>query len=180
MLFRSLAWWWFTRGDAAQRQQATPIATAAPKPAAPPASANTPKVAATITLPPAASAVAITATPSNSGGNETILSVLPARAPRASSNAASAAAATRVLDTPLPRSPAIDAAAPRVADATAGALAKPAPALSADPRVRCGERNFFSMLICLKRECQNPALSAHAECAKLREQEAAQSSSNER
>jgi len=50
----------------------------------------------------------------------------------------------------------------------------------ADPRARCGERNFLSMLVCLKRECQNAAVSAHPECVKLREQEATQSSSGER
>jgi hypothetical protein len=28
------------------------------------------------------------------------------------------------------------------------------------------------MLVCVKRECADPAVSAHAECVKLREQEA--------
>ena len=50
----------------------------------------------------------------------------------------------------------------------------------ADPRARCGERNFFSLLLCMKRECQNPAVSAHAECVKLREQESGLTSSGER
>jgi hypothetical protein len=36
------------------------------------------------------------------------------------------------------------------------------------------------MLLCVKRECQNPAVSVHAECVKLREQEAAQISGSDR
>jgi hypothetical protein len=67
-----------------------------------------------------------------------------------------------------------------VADATAGRAVKPAATDIADPIARCGERNFFSKLLCLKRECQNPVFSAHAECVKLREQEAANPSSAER
>jgi hypothetical protein len=132
----------------------------------------------------AASAPATVARPSDSGGNETILSVLPARAQRGPARAASAptpVTAARNPDTPPPRSAPIDAAAPRVADATAGRTPKPvAAAESTDPRARCGERNFFSMLVCLKRECQNPALSAHAECVKLREQEASHRSGENR
>jgi hypothetical protein len=86
----------------------------------------------------------------------------------------------RNLDTPLLRSAPLEPAAPRVADATAGRTIKPVTVESNDPRARCGERNFFSMLLCLKRECQNPAVSAHAECVKLREQEAANISGSER
>jgi hypothetical protein len=113
--------------------------------------------------------------------------VLPARAPRVPGNAASAAvlaapasAPARVVDAPLPRSAPLDPAAPRVADATAGRSVKPVGAEPADPRARCGERNFFSLLLCMKRECQSAAVSAHPECVKLREQESAQSSGSER
>jgi hypothetical protein len=45
---------------------------------------------------------------------------------------------------------------------------------SAGPRARCGDRNFLSMLICMKRECELPALQSHPECVKMREQEATQ------
>jgi serine/threonine protein kinase len=171
-----LAWWWYTRGDAPVRTEPAPVAKAAP--AAPAAAASAvvvpaPRIAAS-------APVAAATRPVDSSSNETILSVLPARGPRGPANAASAATpvtAVRSPDVPPPRSAPLDPAAPRVADATAGRSPKAVAAVeSADPRVRCGERNFFSMLVCLKRECQNPALSAHAECVKLREQEATPSS----
>ncbi len=178
----ALAWWWYTRGDAPSRGEPAAVAKTVPAPS------TTGAIAASAVVAPApivaASAPATVARPNDSGGNETILSVLPARGPRALANAASAATpvtAVRSPDTPPPRSAPIDAAAPRVADATAGRAAKPvAAADSTDPRVRCGERNFFSMLVCLKRECQNPALSAHAECVKLREQETSHGSGADR
>jgi serine/threonine protein kinase len=143
MVLNVLAWWWFTRGDAPARvsQAAVPaLATAAA---------------------PAASAAA-TAVPAADEPNETILSVLPARVPRAVPPAASSPLLTpasspgRGLEAALPR------------------------AVSLDPRVRCGERSFLSMLVCLKRECADPAVSAHAECVKLREQEAGPGSRSER
>jgi hypothetical protein len=67
-----------------------------------------------------------------------------------------------------------------VADATGGRVPAKAPAIvePIDPRMRCGDRNFLSMLVCLKRECADPAVSAHAECVTLRQQEA--QSRNER
>ncbi len=113
-----LAWWWYTRGDAPARGAPAPLAKTAPAASAAAASAvvaPAPSVAA--------SAPATVARPSDSGGNETILSVLPARAQRGPARAASAATpvtAARNPDTPPPRSAPIDAAAPRVADATAG------------------------------------------------------------
>jgi len=183
-----LAWWWYTRGDAPTRVGPATVAVATPSPSAklaPVASA----VTSTAPINAAASAPAAAARPVDGGGNETILSVLPARAPRPPGNAASTAALAgpapapalaRGLETPPPRGAALDPAAPRVADATAGRTLKPAAADPADPRARCGERNFLSMLVCLKRECQNAAVSAHPECVKLREQEATQSSSGER
>jgi serine/threonine protein kinase len=175
-----LAWWWFTRGDAPAADAAArapaaqaapkPTTTAAPAPTAPAASA----AAATAAPPPSAAA---TPEPRTAEPAETILSVLPARprAPAASAPAAAAASApARTLDAPpLPRSGPIEGATPRVADATAGkGAAKPTVAEPIDPRARCGQRNFLSMLVCLKRECSDPAVSAHAECVKLREQEA--------
>jgi hypothetical protein len=158
-----LAWWWFLRDSAPGKPPLTTAVVTAP--AAAPAKP--------------ASAAIITAAPAETGSNETILSVLPARVPRVPSVAAAAASA-RALEAPLPRSAAIEPIAPRVADATAGRAIKPAAAEIADPIARCGERNFFSKLLCLKRECQNAAASAHPECVKLREQEATQSSSSDR
>jgi serine/threonine protein kinase len=168
-----LAWWWYTRGDAPARGEPAAAAITAPAAKAPAATAASAVVAPAPSVAPSTSAPM--ARPADRGDNETILSVLPARAPRVPANAASAATQLPVVrspDTPPPRSAPIDAAASRVADATADRAPKAAAAESTNPRVRCGERNFFSMLVCLKRECQNPALSAHAECVKLREQEA--------
>ena len=48
-----------------------------------------------------------------------------------------------------------------------------ADSLAAGPRARCGDRNFLSLLVCMKRECEAPALAAHPECVKMREQEEA-------
>ena len=176
VLANVLAWWWYTRSDAPVRAEPAAVAKTAP------AAAATASASAAVTAPPsvAASKPAAAARPADSGGNETILSVLPARGPRGPANAASAATpvtAARGPDAPPPRSAPLEPVAPRVVDATAGRNPKPAAATeSTDPRARCGERNFFSMLVCLKRECQNPALSAHAECVKLRQQEATPSS----
>jgi serine/threonine protein kinase len=190
VLLNVLAWWWFTRGDAPSSapQGAMPVA-ALPAPAASaaapaatrsvaPGTTTTPTQPTTpTTLPPT------TTPPVSAEPNETILSVLPARAPRPSAAASSAPAglaaasapAARVLDAPaLPRAAAPDSAAtPRVADAAANRGPRPAVAEPLDPRARCGERNFLSMLVCIKRECTDPAVSAHAECVRLREQEAA-------
>ncbi len=186
VVLNMLAWWWFTRSDVSARADAAQVVNAAPKPAAPPAAAKAPSIAA-----PAAAATpaAIPAPPAtaDSGGTETILSVLPARLPRAAGTAASAAIAAassvqpaRGLDAALPRSPALEPGPPRVADATAGRVGKPVAIEVADPLQRCGERNFFSKMLCVKRECQNPAVSAHPECVKLREQEAAHPTGSDR
>jgi hypothetical protein len=48
----------------------------------------------------------------------------------------------------------------------------------AGPRARCGERNFLSMLVCIKRECEAPSLRNHPECVKMREQEEASQNSS--
>jgi hypothetical protein len=87
----------------------------------------------------------------------------------------------RTLDTPLalPRPALTDAAASaalrplRVASAP---LPTAAPAVSeaTGPRARCGDRSFLSLLVCMKRECDNTAaLRNHPECVKMREQEEA-------
>jgi serine/threonine protein kinase len=150
------AWWWFTRRDEA---------ASAPPPA--PAGAAAPAAA------PPQPAQATTATPAREEGTETILSVLPARLPRAASAPDSGPRPTEAL----PRAAsAIGApeAGPLVAvrPARAASAALPAAELQG-PRARCGERNFLSMLVCVKRECGDPALASHPECVKLREQEEA-------
>lgn len=45
-----------------------------------------------------------------------------------------------------------------------------------NPRQACGSRMFISMVICMKRHCSRPEYSKHAECRRMREQEAAQQS----
>ena len=45
---------------------------------------------------------------------------------------------------------------------------------SLNPRRACGDRTFISLAICMKRYCSRPDYSGHAECARMREQEAAQ------
>jgi serine/threonine protein kinase len=188
-----LAWWWFTRSEA------PPAPVTAARPAAAPAAADGPS-GGSAEYPVIGTAAADTApaTPAAGAGNETILSVLPARLPKAAPAAsavgtaavatlpASAAVAplARPGDAPLARTPLVDAAAARVAaDAaarSASAALKPAVVDAGDPRARCGDRNYFSLLVCLKRECQNPVLAAHPECVRLREQEAGARPSSER
>jgi serine/threonine protein kinase len=40
-------------------------------------------------------------------------------------------------------------------------------ALPADPRERCGDRRFISLLACVKRECERPEVAAHPECRRM-------------
>jgi serine/threonine protein kinase len=157
VLLNIFAWWWFTRRE-------EPSKTLPPSPPS--------VVAAPNTEPPKDAATGL-AKPADDGGNETILSVLPARAPRAASAPASA---PRLADG-LPRAASAIAPAasvPLVAVRPARAASAPAPVAEAQgPRARCGDRNFLSMLVCVKRECGDPALTNHPECVKLREQEEA-------
>jgi hypothetical protein len=41
------------------------------------------------------------------------------------------------------------------------------PALPADPRELCGDRRFFALLACVKRECERPEVSGHPECRRM-------------
>jgi hypothetical protein len=146
-----LAWWWFTRSDT------TPVSAAATgaATAAGPASATLP--AASASAIPAASAEPVEPV-------ETILSVLPARAPKPAPGAS--AAVTPVLT------------GGTAAAATNPARTQTAGADALGPRARCGDRNFLSLLVCMKRECEAPSLAGHPECVRMREQEeAAQRSS---
>ena len=112
--------------------------------------------------------------------SETIISVMPAR-PAASrpAMAASGVAPRTALEGSAPAPVAAPVAAiassPPLARARTGSEAPlPLAAQAAGPRATCGERNFISLLICMKRECDQPALNGHPECVKMREQEEAQ------
>jgi hypothetical protein len=54
------------------------------------------------------------------------------------------------------------------------AVERATPALPADPRERCGDRNFISQVACMKRECERPEFSGHAECRRMTALEAPQ------
>ena len=165
LLLNLLAWWWFTRPAASPPVQATNNTVAA-EPAASALKAST---------APALTAALPVAEPAPS---ETILSILPARAAAPRSAQATGAVASRPLDgvdaantataLPLARSRSLPEAPSTALPPAAAAVT------AAGPRARCGERNFLSMLICVKRECEAPALQAHPECVKMREQEEAQ------
>ena len=145
VLLNFLAWWWIMR----------PAPT---EPAALAASLAAPALA------PSAPAAAASARATDAAGSETILSILPARN--------SAARGPESTDAPARASPAAATTPVAPAAATPGAATVPGAALG--PRARCGDRNFLSLLICMKRECDQPALVAHPECVKMREQEDAQ------
>ena len=165
LLLNLLAWWWFTRPAASP-----PVPAASNTVTAEPA-------AAALKAGNVAAAAAATVPVAEPAASETILSILPARAaaPRSAQAASAAAsrpfdgaAAATTLSPPLARSRSLP-------EAPATALPPAAAAVTAaGPRARCGERNFLSMLICVKRECEAPALQAHPECVKMREQEEAQ------
>jgi hypothetical protein len=47
-------------------------------------------------------------------------------------------------------------------------------ATGGSPSERCASSsNFLTRLVCMKRECDKPSLSAHPECVRMREQEEA-------
>ena len=177
LMLNGVAWWWFGTQNTASSPSTSPTAIAAPATATAPMAA----VLANAT-PPAASAPAATDRIGDAGAEETVLSVLPARPP--------AARAVGVGATPLPTGPAplaTTAASPlsvKPLDVTPTPRPRPAaepastvftaPTALLGPRERCGDRNFLSMLICMKRECEQPALKGHAECVKMRQQEEAQ------
>ena len=168
LVLNLLAWWWFTRSPpspaaaAPEAAAAVPALVAKPAGAAPAASVATPATAAK----PA----------QDSEGAETILSIMPAR-PTAARPPASGAVSTAGVGV-RPAEAASAAAAPPPARPRAVNDAAAAQAVTNSvafgPRARCGDRNFLSMLICVKRECEAPALHSHPECVKMREQEETQ------
>jgi serine/threonine protein kinase len=183
-----LAWWWFATRSGPPGFAAPPAATVAGTPTAPaPAPAASAPNAATVS----GGTVATPAKPSDEGGTETILSVLPARLPSRAASAAATASSAPGLGKPLPAAndPALaalpralpDAAAAAAAAASqaarlrpAAAGATPATADAQNPRARCGDRSFIALAVCMKRECENPALRSHPECVKMRDQEESQ------
>jgi hypothetical protein len=65
--------------------------------------------------------------------------------------------------------------AAQAASRAEGAAAKPKGPL--DPRQACANRHFIMRAICMKRHCDQAAYSAHPECVRMREMEAAQRNS---
>jgi serine/threonine protein kinase len=164
VLLNIAAWWYFTQPSAPEPEREPVAATAAPPPA-------------TQALPAATTAAASEPPRVQADGSaETILSVMPARLPRAASAVAALAASGAQgpsMAAPLPTA-ATAATLPVVGTARATPAAAATPADPAGPRARCGERNFIAMLVCMKRECDDAALRGHPECVKMREQEEAQ------
>ncbi len=60
--------------------------------------------------------------------------------------------------------------AKRSAARNAKPIASPRARPSPSPRDVCGDRNFFSMGICINRRCEEPRFAKHAQCQQLREQ----------
>ncbi len=171
LLLNLLAWWWFTRPEAKPAAPVEAAASGTMPVGAGPAAASAVTGARTEAAPAA-----------DAAAGETILSVLPARSPalrNAGAATAPAAAASATLarpgDAPLAATAPLLPTA-RARSASEAAVASPLPRLSANagPRERCGDRMFLSMLICIKRECEQPALQSHPECVKMREQEEVQ------
>jgi hypothetical protein len=159
-LLNVVAWWWFTRGGTST-PEVPRVETATASAAALPIAASSVPASTVAGKPPI----------TDVGPAETVLSVLPARTPRAAEAPASGAG-------PVPRTTEASAGVPRALPESPPPLrvgaAMPAVTGSealAGPRARCGDRNFLSMLVCMKRECGDPALRSHPECVKMREQE---------
>ena len=159
LLLNLLAWWWFTRPSPTPVPAMPAVAAQSEVPAASAMSAASAEAPSTV-------AVTARASPADAAASETILSILPARMAARGPVAASAAA-------PRPPDAAASAAKPRPAAEAIAATAGVAVAPGAGPRARCGDRVFLSMLICMKRECEQPALRNHPECVTMREQEEA-------
>jgi len=170
LLLNLLAWWWFTRPAPAPP---TAPQAALPMPAPDPASA-----AAAAAIPVSTTATTATTAPTEVAGSETILSILPARGAAARTAPAASGAAARppeaVASAVRPPETPASAVRPRPLAASTPTPAVTAFDATAGPSARCGDRNFLSKLICMKRECEQAALQSHPECVKMREQEATQ------
>jgi hypothetical protein len=77
----------------------------------------------------------------------------------------------RVSSVAAPAAPLATSAQPVAATGRAAAgqprRAAERTSLPADPRERCGDRRFFALLACVKRECERPEVAAHPECRRL-------------
>ena len=155
-----LAWWWFTRTTASEPVLPPVQAASAPAPAAPMVPSTPAPPVTARTEPPSVSARPEPGR--EAAATETVLSVMPAR-PSTTRPASAADAGPARPPEPV----AAVTTRPRPGNEAPAAAA----AVADGPRARCGDRNFLSMLICVKRECEQPALHGHAECVKLREQE---------
>ncbi|MDH4061982.1 MAG: protein kinase [Aquincola sp.] len=168
LVLNVLAWWWFARaGGHVDRVLPGLAAGMASTPASAPASE------------------ALAAPRPGIEPNETVLSVLPPRVPRAGASTPADAAPLRSTE-PIAAAPRsvgdgvslrpgepVTTAEARGRTAASGPLAAVVDAMQG-PRERCGDRNFLSQLVCMKRECESAALRTHPECVKMREQEEAQ------
>jgi serine/threonine protein kinase len=160
-----LAWWWFTRPTASEPVPPPAQAASAPAPAGPVGLPTPSPPVVARTEPPAVSA---RPEPGREPvATETVLSVMPARAPTTRPASAADGAPARPPEPVAAGSP-----RPRVGNEAPTPTA-PLSTVAAGPRARCGDRVFLSMLICIKRECGDPALQSHPECVTLREQEEA-------
>lgn len=155
-----LAWWWFT-----QSSGPSPAKTDAPAVAAQPNGGAVPANAVQERLANERDPV------------ETVLSVLPARSLKAGVGASGVSPAAPA--TPGARAPEAPVMLPRQAAVEPVARSRSA-AVDDGPRARCGDRNFLLQLVCMKRECSEPALQNHPECVKMQEQEQALRRSHER
>src|SRR5437867_456573 len=111
---------------------------------------------------------------------------LKAAAPSASAVWITAVAATPASGAATPASgaaatlPAPSAAASRPARAASRAVVAAVNAnegatmgAAASPREACGSRNFIALLFCMQQQCSTPRFHEHAQCVRLREEEAA-------
>jgi len=167
LLMNAMAWWWTFHSRLLPSQ--VEASAAVPEAASPASAVPAASVPRSTPIPPADAAATA------KDGKETILSVMPARLTRAASAPASSAlpgAAPTQAAPVMVRAADSAASTPRTrpADGKPVTLASSIDP-SAGPRARCGDRVFLSMLICMKRECEQPSLRNHPECVQMREQE---------
>jgi Protein kinase domain len=190
ILLNLLAWWWFTRTPQGAPSLPPAARAAVVQPASPALQPTAAMTGGAMATPMPSQTAPVRSPVQDVDAKETVLSVMPARAPVVQTQPVPEAATSRqppAAGDVAPRSSETGAAVAAVArvrpndasttgatTAAGGTAAGTAPSAinaTAGPRARCGERNFLSMLICVKRECENPALQGHPECVKLREQE---------
>jgi hypothetical protein len=60
---------------------------------------------------------------------------------------------------------------PRHAPEAAAVAARPESAARGSPKESCGDLNFFSLALCVQRECAKPRWQAHPQCVEVRRTE---------